>query len=117
MSVYQISLKSLSSFSITNGQTYNKTNSHIYNISIISNSGILGKRTKFQQTIIPQLALSSELDSSIERPTAEESHGNAELPPDLELQDDLRLSKIQYTESISQAELPSLEQILCLLTV
>lgn len=80
-------------------------------------TGILGKRTKFQQTIIPQLALSSELDSSIERPTAEESHGNAELPPDLELQDDLRLSKIQYTESISQAELPSLEQILCLLTV
>ncbi|KAF9824095.1 hypothetical protein SFRURICE_002216 [Spodoptera frugiperda] len=52
-----------------------------------------------------------------ERPTAEESHGNAELPPDLELQDDLRLSRIQYTESISQAELPSLEQILCLLTV
>ncbi|KAH9629287.1 hypothetical protein HF086_008369 [Spodoptera exigua] len=80
-------------------------------------TGILGKRTKFQQTIIPQLALSSELDSSIERPTAEQSHGNAELPPDLELQDDLRLSKIQYTESISQAELPSLEQILCLLTV
>uniref|UniRef100_A0A2H1W1N7 SFRICE_005843 n=1 Tax=Spodoptera frugiperda TaxID=7108 RepID=A0A2H1W1N7_SPOFR len=80
-------------------------------------TGILGKRTKFQQTIIPQLALSSELDSSIERPTAEESHGNAELPPDLELQDDLRLSRIQYTESISQAELPSLEQILCLLTV
>ncbi|XP_022819786.1 tetratricopeptide repeat protein 27 isoform X2 [Spodoptera litura] len=80
-------------------------------------TGILGKRTKFQQTIIPQLALSSELDSSIERPTAEESHGTAELPPDLELQDDLRLSKIHYTESISQAELPSLEQILCLLTV
>ncbi|CAH1645866.1 unnamed protein product [Spodoptera littoralis] len=80
-------------------------------------TGILGKRTKFQQTIIPQLALSSELDSSIERPTAEESHGTAELPPDLELQDDLRLNKIHYTESISQAELPSLEQILCLLTV
>ncbi|KAJ8725891.1 hypothetical protein PYW08_004074 [Mythimna loreyi] len=80
-------------------------------------TGILGKRTKFQQTIIPQLALSSELDSNIERPSAEESHGGAQLPPDLELQDDVRLNKIAYTEAISQAELPSLEQIVCLLTV
>lgn len=80
-------------------------------------TGILGKRTKFQQTTLPQLALSSELDSNIERPSAEESHGDAELPPDLELQDDVRLNKIEYAETISQAELPSLEQILCLLTV
>ncbi|KAJ8722438.1 hypothetical protein PYW07_003618 [Mythimna separata] len=80
-------------------------------------TGILGKRTKFQQTIIPQLALSSELDSTMERPSAEESHGGSQLPPDLELQDDVRLNKIAYTEAISQAELPSLEQILCLLTV
>ncbi|CAH0604933.1 unnamed protein product [Chrysodeixis includens] len=80
-------------------------------------TGILGKRTKFQQTILPQLALSSELDSSIDRPSAEDSHGGSELPPDLELQDDVRLNKINYLENISQAELPSLEQVLCLLTV
>lgn len=53
----------------------------------------------------------------MERPSAEESHGNSELPPDIELQDDVRLNKIEYTEKISQAELPSLEQVLCLLTV
>ncbi|XP_026747646.1 tetratricopeptide repeat protein 27 [Trichoplusia ni] len=80
-------------------------------------TGILGKRTKFQQTILPQLALSSELDSNIDRPSAEDSHGGSELPPDLELQDDVRLNKIHYLENISQAELPSLEQVLCLLTV
>ncbi|KAI5641769.1 tetratricopeptide repeat protein 27 [Phthorimaea operculella] len=80
-------------------------------------TGILGKRTKFQQTALPQLALSSELDSNIDRPSAEESHGNSELPPDVELQDDVRLNKIQYNENISTAELPSLEQTLCLLTI
>lgn len=53
----------------------------------------------------------------MERPSAEDSHGSSELPPDLELDDDLRLNKIQYNEKISQAELPSLEQTLCLLTV
>ncbi|XP_075969928.1 tetratricopeptide repeat protein 27 [Anticarsia gemmatalis] len=79
--------------------------------------GILGKRTKFQQNSLPQLALSSKLDSAVERPSAEESHGNTELPPDLELQDDVRLNKIEYAEKISQAELPSLEQVLCLLTI
>lgn len=79
--------------------------------------GILGKRTKFQQNILPQLALSSELAGNMERPSAEESHGNAELPVDIELDDDVRLNKIQYEEKISQAELPSLEQTLCLLTV
>ncbi|KAJ2952850.1 hypothetical protein O0L34_g7215 [Tuta absoluta] len=80
-------------------------------------SGILGKRTKFQQNALPQLALSSQLDSSIDRPSAEESHGSSELPPDVELQDDVRLNKIQYNENISTADLPSLEQTLCLLTI
>ncbi|CAH0406298.1 unnamed protein product [Chilo suppressalis] len=80
-------------------------------------TGLLGKRTKFQQQSLPQLALSTELDESIERPTAEESHGNAILPTDIELQDDVRLNKIHYSEKISQSELPSLEQTLCLLTV
>ncbi|KAG7307419.1 hypothetical protein JYU34_007608 [Plutella xylostella] len=80
-------------------------------------TGILGKRTKYQQNALPQLALSSALDSNVERPAAEDSHGSSELPPDLELDDDLRLNKIQYNEKISQAELPSLEQTLCLLTV
>ncbi|CAG9114888.1 unnamed protein product [Plutella xylostella] len=80
-------------------------------------TGILGKRTKYQQNALPQLALSSALDSNVERPSAEDSHGSSELPPDLELDDDLRLNKIQYNEKISQAELPSLEQTLCLLTV
>lgn len=86
-------------------------------LNIFSLTGILGKRTKFQQQALPQLALTSELDSNIERPSAEDSHGNTELPPDLELQDDVRLNRIEYNEKINQAELPSLEQILCLLTV
>ncbi|KAJ0180741.1 hypothetical protein K1T71_004145 [Dendrolimus kikuchii] len=80
-------------------------------------TGILGKRTKFQQQFLPQLALSSELDSNMVRPSAEDSHGDTELPPDLELQDDVRLNRIEYNEKICHAELPSLEQILCLLTV
>ncbi|CAB3221450.1 unnamed protein product [Arctia plantaginis] len=80
-------------------------------------TGILGKRTKFQQNSLPQLALTSELDSAVERPSAEESHGNSELPPEIELQDDVRLNKIEYAEKISQPDLPSLEQVLCLLTV
>ncbi|XP_063822025.1 tetratricopeptide repeat protein 27 [Ostrinia nubilalis] len=80
-------------------------------------TGVLGKRTKYQQNLLPQLALSSELDSAVNRPSAEESHGSSELPPDIELQDDVRLNKIQYQQKISQSELPSLEQTLCLLTV
>ncbi|XP_059057052.1 tetratricopeptide repeat protein 27 [Achroia grisella] len=80
-------------------------------------TGILGKRTKFQQQSLPQLALFSELDLKVDRPTAEESHGTSELPPEIELQDDVRLNKINYSEKINQAVLPSLEQILCLLTV
>lgn len=66
---------------------------------------------------MPQLALSTKLDEDIERPSAEESHGSAELPPDIELQDDVRLNRINYNEEIEQANLPSLEQTLCLLTV
>ncbi|CAK1581529.1 unnamed protein product [Parnassius mnemosyne] len=80
-------------------------------------TGILGKRTKFQQNALPQLALTSELDLTVERDSAEISHGNSELPPDIELQDDVRLNKVQFIEKISQTELPSLEQTLCLLTV
>lgn len=67
--------------------------------------------------LLPQLALSSELIFDVERPSAEESHNSTELPPVIELQDDVRLNKIEYTDKISQAELPSLEQTLCLLTV
>ncbi|XP_073943570.1 tetratricopeptide repeat protein 27 [Choristoneura fumiferana] len=80
-------------------------------------TGVLGKRTKWQQTTLPQLALTSSLDATVDRPSAEQSHGAAELPRDIELQDDVRLNKIQYLEEISQAELPSLEQTLCMLTV
>ncbi|XP_063359197.1 tetratricopeptide repeat protein 27 [Cydia amplana] len=80
-------------------------------------TGILGKRTKWQQTTLPQLALTSALDSNVQRPSAEESHGEAELPHDVELEDDVRLNKIQYLEEIRQAELPSLEQMLCMLTI
>lgn len=67
--------------------------------------------------MLPQLALSSELQSSIDRPSAEDSHGASELPPEIELNDDVRLNKIQYNDKISRADLPSLEQTLCLLTV
>ncbi|XP_022121980.2 tetratricopeptide repeat protein 27 [Pieris rapae] len=80
-------------------------------------TGILGKRTKFQQEALPQLALTSELDSNIERVSAEDSHGSSDLPHDVELQDDVRLNKIEFNEKLSQAKLPSLEQTLCLLTV
>ncbi|XP_068629463.1 tetratricopeptide repeat protein 27 [Battus philenor] len=80
-------------------------------------TGILGKRTKFQQNALPQLALTSELDSTVERESAEISHGDSALPPDIELQDDVRLNKREFIEKVTQAELPSLEQTLCLLTV
>nr|XP_026489913.1 tetratricopeptide repeat protein 27-like [Vanessa tameamea] len=80
-------------------------------------TGILGKRTKFQQDAKAQLALFSKLDEDLERPSAEQSHGSSNLPPEIELQDDVRLNKIQFNENILQAELPSLEQTLCLLTV
>lgn len=77
----------------------------------------MGKRTRFQQEALPQLALTSELDSNIDRVSAEESHGTSELPTSIDLQDDVRLNKIDFIEKLSQAELPSLEQTLCLLTV
>ncbi|XP_034840179.1 tetratricopeptide repeat protein 27 [Maniola hyperantus] len=80
-------------------------------------TGVLGKRTKFQQEALAQLALSSELDSGIDRPPAEQSHGDSNLPAEVELQDDVRLNKIAFSENIVQADLPSLEQTLCLLTV
>ncbi|XP_013146407.1 PREDICTED: tetratricopeptide repeat protein 27 [Papilio polytes] len=80
-------------------------------------TGVLGKRTKYQQNVLPQLALTSELDANVMRDSAEMSHGDSELPPDVELQDDLRLNKIHFVETINQIELPSLEQTLCLLTV
>ncbi|XP_041977434.1 tetratricopeptide repeat protein 27 [Aricia agestis] len=80
-------------------------------------TGVLGKRTRFQQQALPQLALSSELDEAVDRPSAEETHGGSELPKDIELQDDVRLDRIQFNERIIQSELPSLEQTLCLLTV
>ncbi|KPJ19066.1 Tetratricopeptide repeat protein 27 [Papilio machaon] len=80
-------------------------------------TGVLGKRTKYQQNLLPQLALTSELDTNKERDSAELSHGDTELPPDIELQDDLRLNKIEFVEKVNQSELPSLEQTLCLLTV
>ncbi|KAM3961295.1 tetratricopeptide repeat protein 27 [Aphomia sociella] len=79
-------------------------------------TGVLGKRTKYQEKELPQLALSSKLDANVERPTAKQSHGTSELPPDIELQDDVRLNKIDFKERISNTELPSLEQIMCLLT-
>ncbi|CAH2232359.1 jg19162 [Pararge aegeria aegeria] len=80
-------------------------------------TGMLGKRTKFQQDALAQLALSSELDNGVERPTAEQSHGDSDLPAEIELQDDVRLNRIAFNENVVQAELPSLEQTLCLLTV
>lgn len=80
-------------------------------------TGVLGKRTKFQQEALAQLALSSELDESMERPSAQQSHGDSELPAEVELNDDVRLNKIAFNEKIVQTELPSLEQTLCLLTV
>ncbi|VVC94357.1 unnamed protein product, partial [Leptidea sinapis] len=80
-------------------------------------TGVLGKRTKFQQNSLPQLALTSELDQDITRTSAEDSHGMSVLPPEVELQDDVRLNKIHFNENIIQSDLPSLEQTLCLLTV
>ncbi|KAI8434577.1 hypothetical protein MSG28_003118 [Choristoneura fumiferana] len=49
---------------------------------------VYGRRTKWQQTTLPQLALTSSLDATVDRPSAEQSHGAAELPRDIELQDD-----------------------------
>ncbi|KAI8434576.1 hypothetical protein MSG28_003118 [Choristoneura fumiferana] len=63
---------------------------------------VYGRRTKWQQTTLPQLALTSSLDATVDRPSAEQSHGAAELPRDIELQDDVRLNKIQYLEEINE---------------
>lgn len=53
----------------------------------------------------------------MDRASAEESHGTSDLPLEVQLEDDVRLNKIQYSEKLAQTELPSLEQTLCLLTV
>ncbi|KOB71674.1 Tetratricopeptide repeat protein 27 [Operophtera brumata] len=76
--------------------------SEVLSASELNNKSVLGKRTKFQQNVLPQLALSSELAGNMERPSAEDSHGNAELPAEIELDDDTRLNKIQQYLQKSQ---------------
>lgn len=63
------------------------------------------------------MTLTSQLDETADRPSAEQTHGNFDLPKDIELNDDVRLNKIQFNEAVNLTELPSLEQTLCLLTV
>lgn len=73
--------------------------------------GILGKRTKYQQKALPQLALKVDIERSDHLP-AILSHASATLPLLLKLDDDVRLEKITFEseEDNRQMEIPSLVQ-------
>lgn len=59
-------------------------------------TAFLGKRTKWQQKALPQMALRITLDHSEELPSAIETHPSTDLPTLLQLDDDVRLEKITF---------------------
>lgn len=75
--------------------------------------GALGKRTAFQKKYISQLSLSVKLAENIERLPAASTHGSTVLPPLVELEDDVRLERIQFVEELKPTELSSIEQTVC----
>ncbi|CAG9862170.1 unnamed protein product [Phyllotreta striolata] len=70
--------------------------------------GALGKRTKYQEKELAQLALKVTLDEKdIERLEANDSH----LPKDIPLNDDVRLNNIEFSEDLGEiCKLGILEQ-------
>jgi hypothetical protein len=81
--------------------------------------GILGKRTKYQQRAVSQLAPDVVIGKNEKRLPANETHPDTILPTLKELNDDLRLESIQYVniEDSNPSELTSIEQIICLNTL
>ncbi|GJQ84206.1 hypothetical protein Trydic_g2878 [Trypoxylus dichotomus] len=74
--------------------------------------GKLGKRTKYQEEDIPQLALEISLleQEGIERPTV----NICNVAQNIELDDNIRLDKIKYVTSGEVTQLPNTEQKLIL---
>lgn len=59
-------------------------------------TAFLGKRTKWQQKALPQMALKILLGDSEALPSASETHRSTSLPTLLQLDDDVRLEKITF---------------------
>lgn len=76
--------------------------------------GVLGKRTKYQQKALPQMLV--RIKTELELKAASETHKNSILPQLLQLNDDVRLERIQFeTEEDNQIfALPSIIQLLVL---
>lgn len=70
--------------------------------------GKLGKRTRYQQDYIPQIALKIELEDreNIRRPLVKETI----LPKDVKLDDETRLEQISFADSVETPNLPNTEQ-------
>ncbi|XP_049299319.1 tetratricopeptide repeat protein 27 [Anopheles funestus] len=78
----------------------------------LSVEGVLGVRTKFQQTPLPQLTLRLEGVSELGLPDAMETHGYMKLPPILKLEDEVRLEKVKFLNDHENEDLqlPALVQ-------
>ena len=86
----------------------------------IQETGILGKRTKFQQKNLPQFTLNlikNGSSDSVTCPTAEQNDNDLEanpnyFPKDLKLDDEVRLNKIKFVDERIYTELSKDEQCL-----
>lgn len=77
----------------------------------IEHTGVLGKRTKFQQTNIPQLVVKVKRNGKHREPTTAYEN-TRDLPKDIALDDDTLLPDISFVEKGESEESPSDEQIL-----
>ena len=86
----------------------------------IEETGILGKRTKFQQKNLPQFTLNLlkkqgrdvELFTEVAQSDIEIDSSKYHFPKDLKLDDEVRLDKIQFVDDRTYPKLSKLEQCL-----
>lgn len=80
----------------------------------LSETGVMGKRTKFQQHDLPQLTLDIKSSSSSSSRATTNEDVEKDLPTDLRLDDEVRLEKIKFSETVSEEALSPTEQAVVL---